>query len=105
MLSNIPILAQIESEIALFLIKKVSDRELDEKECAHIAQQVLDLFPENIDDKFLENAFPHLKEIYPELTSIYIKYSKMLHDKKNSKQIEHVKEKIQDILYDRTRAK
>lgn len=92
-------LPKIEYEIALTLIKKTYDQELDENHCSTIAKHVLQLFPENISEEMLEKALPKLKEIYSELAPISIKYLDLINNKKTKEQIEQVKQKINHILY------
>lgn len=92
-------LPKIEYEIALVLIKKTYDQELDENHSSIIAKQVLQLFPENIDIELLEKSLPKLKEIYSELAPVSIKYLQLINNKKSKEQIEQVKEKINHILY------
>jgi hypothetical protein len=94
-----PFLSPIEQEIALILIKKTYDQEIDENRCAKIARQILELFPENIDIELLEKNLPKLKEIYSELTPLIIKYLELINNKKSKEQIEQVKRKINHILY------
>jgi len=94
-----PFLSPIEQEIALLLIRKSYNQELDENHCSKIAKQVLELFPENISIELLEKRLLKLKEIYSELTLITIKYLKLINNKKSKEQIEQIKLKINNILY------
>jgi len=96
-------LPKIEYEIALVLIKKTYDQELDENHCSTIAKQVLQLFPENIGEDTLEKALPKLKDIYSELAPVSIKYLDLINSKKSKEQIEQVKQKINNILYEANR--
>lgn len=99
MATNSHFMPQIEKEIALLLIRKTYDQELDENHCSKIAKQVLELFPENIDIELFEKTLPKLKEIYFELTPLNIKYLRLINDKKSKEQIEQIKTKINHILY------
>jgi len=94
-----PFLLPIEQEIALILIKKTYDQELNENHCSKIAKQILELFPENIDMELLEKTLPKLKEIYSELSPVCIKYLDLINNKKSKEQIEQIKTKINHILY------
>lgn len=99
MSTTVQFLPKIEYEIALILIKKTYDQELDENQSSIIAKQVLQLFPENISEDTLEKALPKLKEIYSELAPVSIKYLDLINRKKSKEQIEQVKQKINHILY------
>jgi len=92
-------LPKIEYEIALVLIKKTYDQDLDENHCSTIAKQVLQLFPENISEDALEKTLPKLKDIYSEFAPVSIKYLDLINNKKSKEQIEQVKQKINHILY------
>jgi len=92
-------LPKIEYEIALILIKKTYNQELDENRASTIAKQILQLFPENINIKLLEKTLPKLKEIYSELAPVSIKYLQLINKQKSKEQIEQVKQKINHILY------
>ncbi len=94
-----PFLSPIEEEIALLLIRKTYDQELNENHCSKIAKQVLELFPENISEELLEKRLIKLKEIYSELALITIKYLRLINNKKSKEQIEQIKQKINNILY------
>lgn len=99
MATNSQFIPEIEYEIALLLIEKTYDQELDENHCLKIAKQVLQLLPENIDIEMLEKSLPKLKEIYSGLAPLSIKYLGLINRKKSKEQIEQVKQKIKHILY------
>ena len=99
MSSDAQFLPKIEYEIALLLIKKTSNQELDENHSSIIAKQVLQLFPKNLDIELLEKSLPRLKEIYSELAPVSIKYLELINNKKSKEQMEQVKQKINHILY------
>ena len=94
-----PFLSPIEQEIALILIKKTYDQELDENHCSKIAKQTLELFPERIDMGELEQALPKLKELYSGFSEISIKYLNLIDKKRNDKKVNKIREKINHILY------
>lgn len=94
-----PFLSPIEQEIALVLIKKTYDQELDENNCGKIARQALELLPEKINISELEKALPKLKEIYFGFSGISIKYLHLVNKKISKEKIENVREKINHILY------
>jgi len=87
MATNTLFLPQIKKEIALLLIRKTCDQELDENHCSKIAKQVLELFPEDIDIELLEKTLPKLKEIYSELTPLIIKYLGLINNDKSKEQV------------------
>lgn len=95
-----PFLSSIEQEIALILIKKTYDQEIDENHCSKIAKQTLELFPERIDINELEQALPKLKEIYSGFSEISIRYLNLINKKRSDEKIDKVREKINHILYD-----
>lgn len=99
MTTNNYLLPKIEYEVALVLIKKTYDQELDENQCSTIAKQMLQLFPENIDEDTLEKTLIKLKDIYSELAPIGIKYLNIINKKRSEDQIEQVKQKINNIIY------
>jgi hypothetical protein len=92
-------LSSIEKEIALLLIKKTRNLELDENNCRKIAKQTLELFPERINVEELEQALPKLKEIYSGFSEISIKYLNLINNKTTNDKTDKVREKINHILY------
>jgi len=92
-------LSSIEQEVALILIKKTYDQELDENNCGKIAQKILELLPEKINTIELEKALPKLKEIFPGISEVSNKYQSLINKKSSEEKIDSVRQKINHILY------
>ena len=99
MLATKHYLTQIEFEIALFLIQKTYDQEIDELHCSIIAKKVLELLPENIGLEKLGISLTKLRDIYSELSPIALKYLDLINKAESQNQIEHMNLKINKILY------
>lgn len=97
-----PYLSSVEQEIALILIKKTYDQELEDAQCQQIASQVLELIPESIDMEGLEKVLPKITELYPGFSGISLKYLSLINKKTSDKKIDNVRKKINHILYGST---
>ena len=88
------LLSQVEKDLALLLLRKLYEREIDFKKAQEIAKFILKAIPENISDDELLKIIPKLDDNFPQLASIVIKYLEMPDKIKREKEIE----KIRNIL-------
>lgn len=97
-----PYLSLVEQEIALILIKKTYDQELEDSQCQQIASKVLALIPESINMEGLEKVLPKISELYPGFSGISLKYLSLINKKTSDQKIDNVRKKINHILYGST---
>lgn len=94
-----PFVSSVEQEIALTLIKKTYDQELEDTQCQQIAKKILELIPESIDMEGLEKVLPKITELYPGFSGISLKYLSLINKKTSDQKIDNVRKKINNILY------
>ena len=94
-----PYLSFVEQEIALILIKKTYDQELEDTKCQQIAKQVLEIIPESINIEELEKVLPKISELYSGFSVITLKYLSLINKKTSDEKIDNVRKKINHILY------
>jgi len=85
---------QIEKDLALLLLEKLSAKEIDFKKAQEIAKFILKAIPENITDAELMKVVPKLDDNFTELCPIVLKYLREKEEIKTNQEIEKLLEKI-----------
>jgi len=93
------LLSSIECDIAKVLIEETTAQKISEEDCEKVAKEILKLLPENISLTELEKILPKLKEVYPDLAKISIKYLDSIEKKISEEKIVNIRQKINQILY------
>lgn len=83
--------AQIEKDLALLLLEKLYNQEIDFKRAQEMAKFILKAIPENISDGELMKVIPKLDDNFTELCPIVLKYLKRKEEMETNQEIKRIK--------------
>ncbi len=88
------LLLQLEKDLALLLLKKLYERQIDFKKAQEIAKYILKAIPENITEVELLKIIPKLDDNFPELAPIVIKYLREPDRLQTEKEIQKIRKML-----------